>query len=136
LTVRLSAVVMAVALPACAASVSDHDNRIFSAHAAVKLSAVDLPTAYEADASTADDRYRGRALEVSGIVRGLGVDSRTLTFAGGETGPSISVSLHEDVAAAILASSTDGQRLTLKCFCEELDQHVRLKSCVTPDAPQ
>ena len=40
--------------------------------------------------------------------------------------------LHEDVAVELLKTMADGQRITIKCFCEGLDQRVRLKSCVAP----
>ncbi len=118
---------------ACTPAVSDHDNRIFSLPASVKLSAVDLSSAYATDAGAADGRYRGRVVEISGVVRGLRPDTSALTMAGAETGPSVEASVHEDLAAQVLKTVADGQRITLKCFCEGLDQHVRLKSCVTPD---
>lgn len=118
---------------ACSPSVSDHDNRIFVTPAFVKLSAVDLSSAYQSDAGGADSRYRGRVLEVSGTVRGLAAGTPVFLLAGSEGGPSVEVSLHDDVSAQVLKTVADGQRITMKCFCEGLDQHVRLKSCVMPD---
>ncbi|MSO48995.1 MAG: hypothetical protein EXQ49_03680 [Acidobacteria bacterium] len=118
---------------ACGPSVSDHDNRIFSLPASVKLSAVDLSSAYAADAGAADGRYRGRVIEISGVIRGLRPDATAVNMAGAEVGPVVEASIHDDVAAQVLKGVADGQRLTLKCFCEGLDQHVRLKSCVAPD---
>ena len=118
---------------ACAPSVSDHDNRIFAAPAAVKLSARDLSAAYTADRAGADDRYRGRVIEISGVVRNLRPGATVLTLVAGEEGQAVEVSLHADAAAAVLATATGGQRVTLKCFCEGFDQRVRLKSCVAPD---
>jgi hypothetical protein len=52
---------------------------------------------------------------------------------GAEKGPLIEASLHEDVAAELQKTMADGQRVMLKCFCEGLNQTVRLKSCVAPD---
>lgn len=118
---------------ACAPSVSDHDNRIFAAPASVKLSASDLSAAYAADRAGADDRYRGRVIEISGGVRNLEPGTSVLTLAAGEEGQTVEASLHADAAAALLTTVTDGQRVTLKCFCEGFAQRVRLKSCVAPD---
>lgn len=113
---------------ACGPAVSDHDNRIFAIPASIKLSAADLSAAYLADAGAADGRYRGRVLEVSGVIAKVNPGGGSVTMAGG-----IEASLHEDVAAGMLKTLADGQRVTLKCFCEGLNQQVRLKSCVAPD---
>ena len=124
---------LVVVSTACAPSVSDHDNRIFAAPAAVKLSARDLAAAYAADRAGADDRYRGRVIEISGVVRNLQPGATVLTLAAGDEGQMVEASLHADAAAAVLVTLTDGQRATLKCFCEGFDRRVRLKSCVAPD---
>jgi hypothetical protein len=121
----------------CGPAVSDHDNRIFAVGASVKLSAADLSMAYASDARAADGRYRGRVLEVSGVVSAVRAAATPvpamIALAGSEAGPKVEASLHEDAAAGILKTVAEGQRLTIKCFCEGLDQHVRLKSCVPPD---
>lgn len=117
-------------LVACGPAVSDHDNRIFAATASVKLSAADLSMAYASDAGAADGRYRGRVMEVSGVVSNVQPAPAAVLLAGGDKGPLVEASLHEDVAAELLKTVADGQRITIKCFCEGLDQRVRLKSCV------
>lgn len=126
-------VALLAASTACAPSVSDHDNRIFAVPAAVKLSARDLSAAYTADRAGADDRYRGRVIEISGVVRNFQLGATVLTLAAGDEGQIVEASLHADAAAAVLATITDGERATLKCFCEGFDRRVRLKSCVAPD---
>ena len=132
---RLIVLFAAVCHFACGPAVSDHDNRIFAIPASVKLSAVDLSTAYASDAGAANDRYRGRVLEVSGVIDKTHTGGPSLRLAGSEKGPVVEASLHEDVAAEFLKTVAGGQRITIKCFCEGLDQLVRLKSCVTADAP-
>jgi len=117
---------------ACGPAVSDHDNRIFATPASLKLSAVDLSGAYLSDAGAADGRYRGRVLEVSGVIDKVGAGV-SLTLKGAEKGPIVEASLHEDVAAEMKKTMADGQRVMIKCFCEGLSQAVRLKSCVAPD---
>lgn len=128
--------VLAVAgVAACSASVSDHDNRIFAADVSVKLSAANLSSAYGADASAADRQYRGRVLEVTGVVGAVRPVDRAIAMAGAESGPGVQVMFHEDVAAEMIESATQGERMTFKCFCEGLDEgQVRLKSCVAPGA--
>ena len=128
-----AAVLMAASHLACGPAVSDHDNRIFATPASIKLSAMDLSAAYLSDAGAADGRYRGRVLEVSGVIDKVHPGGASLMLVGGDKGPLVEASLHEDVAAEMLKTVADGQRVTIKCFCEGLDQHVRLKSCVTPD---
>ena len=118
---------------ACGPAVSDHDNRIFATPASIKLSAVDLSAAYFADAGSADGRYRGRVLEVSGVIEKRQTERGSLTLKGVEKGPLVEASLHEDVAAELRKTMADGQRVMIKCFCEGLNQSVRLKSCVAPD---
>ena len=121
---------------ACGPAVSDHDNRIFAMPASVKLSAADLSTAYASDSGAADGRYRGRVLEVSGVIKEVHPGGALLILAGAEKGPLVEASLHEDVAAEMLKTLENGQRVTIKCFCEGLNQHVRLKSCAAPDPPR
>ena len=118
---------------ACGPAVSDHDNRIFAMPASIKLSAADLSTAYGTDAPAADGRYRGRVLEISGVVDKLVPGDGAVMLTGGEKSPLVEASLHEDVAAEMLKTVAEHQRITFKCFCEGLNQHVRLKSCVAPD---
>ena len=124
---------IAIALVACGPAVSDHDNRIFATPASLKLSASDLSGAYLSDAGAADGRYRGRVLEVSGVIDKANAGTGSLTMKGVENGPVVEASLHEDVAAEMKKTMADGQRVMLKCFCEGLSQAVRLKSCVAPD---
>jgi hypothetical protein len=130
------AITTALAIAACGPAVSDHDNRIFAMPASIKLSAVDLSSAYLADAGAADGRYRGRVLEVSGVLGEVKPGSASLMLAGAEKGPAVEASLHEDVAGEMLKTAAKDQRIIIKCFCEGLDERVRLKSCVTADPPR
>ena len=132
LVVRLVIAIATACGLACGPAVSDHDNRIFATPASVKLSAADLSTAYASDAGAADGRYRGRVLEISGVIDKVNPGGAVM-LAGGEKGPVVSASLHEDVAAEMIKTLAERQRVTIKCFCEGLDQQVRLKSCVAPD---
>jgi len=102
-TFRLLAWLMLAMVGACAPSVSDHDNRIFAMPASVKL-------------------VRSVQPAVTGVT--LGAGNAELT---------VEASLHGETAAEVLKTVADGQRVTLKCFCEGFDQRVRLKSCVAPD---
>lgn len=128
-----AAVLWLAAAVACGPAVSDHDNRIFATPASLKLSAVDLSSAYQSDAGTANGRYRGRVLEVSGVIKEVHPGG-LVRLTGTENGPLVDASLHEDVAVELLKTFANGQRVTIKCFCEGLDQTVTLKSCVAADS--
>ncbi len=130
---RLAILIAAVSVVACGPAVSDHDNRIFATPASIKLSAVDLSSTYGSDPGSADSRYRGRVLEVSGVINKVESASSKLILTGAENGAAVEASLHEDVAAEMLKTVAEAQRITIKCFCEGLSQHVRLKSCVAAD---
>jgi hypothetical protein len=118
---------------ACGPAVSDHDNRIFATPASIKLSAADLSAAYLAGIGAADSKYRGHVLEVSGVVEKSPPGGGKVMLRGAERGPFVEASLHEDIAGELLKTMPEGQRVMLKCFCEGLNQTVRLKSCVAPD---
>ena len=60
-------------------------------------------------------------------------DGKRILLTGAEKGQVVEASLHEDVAAEMLKTVAEAQRVTIKCFCEGLNQHVRLKSCVAAD---
>ncbi|GMV21084.1 MAG: hypothetical protein AMXMBFR57_10330 [Acidimicrobiia bacterium] len=120
---------------ACAQTLPEHDNRIFTAAPVAKLSAADLVKAFTADPDAARRRFVGEAIEVSGVVRVLPenvAQSRQFQLHAGDTDPQVQISLHEDRAEAIAKTLNPGQRLTLRCFCEGLSTHVQLKSCVVP----
>jgi hypothetical protein len=72
-------------------------------------------------------------VEVSGVIDKVHSGGVEVTLRGADKGPEVEASLHEDVATEMLKKMADGQRVTLKCFCEGLNQQVRLKSCVAPD---
>ena len=128
-------VLAAIAAAACAQTLPEHDNRIFTAVPVAKLSAADLVRAFEADAAAADDRFVGNAIEVSGVVRDLadtpGVGTSFLLVAG-DGNRHVRASLHEDRAVELFKTLANGQRTTLRCFCEGMTDHVQLKSCVVP----
>jgi len=100
--------------------------------ASSKLSATELAAGYAADRATTDDLYRGKVLEVSGTIASVDQASNTIVMAGSDQ--AVWASLHEDVAADVLKAAAQGQRITLKCFCEGLETQVHLKSCVPPDS--
>lgn len=122
-------------LAGCAQTLPDHDNRIFTAVPVAKLSAADLVQAFVDDEAAARARFAGRAVEVSGVVRDLpsGPDASAAFLLTAGDGPRHArIVLHEDLAADILPTLAAGARITLRCFCEGLTDHVQLKSCVVP----
>jgi hypothetical protein len=128
-------VVLLLTLSACVDRLPDQDLRIFSTTPIAKLSADILWKEYQADRSKADAVYRGRAVVVTGGVTQVGSDAPTdrfILFGQPEQPFGVRANLLDDQAKQILESAAVGQRLTLKCFCEGLSEHVVLKSCVQP----
>jgi hypothetical protein len=127
---------VSVALAACAQTLPEHDNRIFTAVPIAKLSSIDLAQAFVTDSAAATNRFVGKAIEVSGLVRDLtpteGDPGTTFLLAAGDGPKHVRVSLHEDRAAEIAKGLTNGQRATFRCFCEGVTDHIQLKSCVVP----
>jgi len=127
--------VAAIGAAACAQTLPEHDNRIFTTAPVAKLSAANLVQAFEEDNAAAGERFIGKAIEVSGVVRDLadapGVSASFLLLAGDGT-RHVRASLHEDRAVELFKTLANGQRTTLRCFCEGMTDHVQLKSCVVP----
>jgi hypothetical protein len=115
----------------CAETLPDQDRRIYAATPASKLSADILWTDYAADAEAADRQYWGKVLEVSGNITAISTEPphAFLLFGYGEE-PGIRAVLLDDESEAIVATVKAGDRITLRCYCEGLDEFVRLKSCI------
>lgn len=118
----------------CARTLPEQDRRITTAIAAVKLSAEDLWKDFQSDQAGASRRYHGKAVEVSGNVTSFTRDRSTNAHVlfSQQKPLGVQADLLDDQAAEILSSLKEGQRLTLKCFCDKLDGNVLLKSCVKP----
>jgi len=120
---------------ACAETLPEHDNRIFTAVPVAKLSAADLVRAFADNESAARDRFVGRAVEVSGLLRDLPAEANgagAFLLSAGDGPRHVRAVLHEDRAPQIRPTLVNGERVTLRCFCEGITDHVQLKSCVVP----
>ncbi|HUF46969.1 MAG TPA: hypothetical protein VMM93_04075 [Vicinamibacterales bacterium] len=128
------AALLACLIAACVSRLPDQDRRIHDEVAIAKMSAADLWRDFDEDPAGARARYWGQAIEVSGTpteVGGGAPGGFYLLFV--ETGAfGVRANLLDDDAATIVESAGDGTRLTLKCYCDGLDGHVVLRSCVTP----
>ena len=120
----------------CANHLPDQDLRILTAQPAAKLSASDLWKDFQADAAAAKSRYFGKAVDISdaptAIEPNAPAGSRMVFLQAGERG--VVARLLDERATATVAEAKAGARLTLRCFCEGLDNNkdVLLKSCVRP----
>lgn len=120
----------------CADRLPDQDLRILSATPSAKLSAADLWKDFQGDPAAARRKYFGRAIDVS--------DKPTEIAKDAPAAPSVFFRQTEErgVVARLLDERADetlkdaavGTRLTLRCFCEGLDEQkdVLLKSCIRP----
>jgi len=133
---HLLALAALLAVASCANHLPDQDLRILSAQPAAKLSASDLWKDFQADAAAAKSRYFGKAVDISdsptAIEPNAPSGARMIFLQAGERG--VVGRLLDERATATMAEAKAGVRLTLRCFCEGVDekQDVLLKSCIRP----
>ena len=128
---------LALCLVACAEHVPDQDLRILSAPPAAKLSADDLWKDFQRDPSAARRQYFGKAIDVSSRITSIEPDPKKVPhifFGQPGGGAGVRARLLDDRAVDTLKDTKPGDRITLRCFCEGLDekQDVVLKSCIKP----
>jgi len=118
----------------CVDRLPDQDLRILGATAIAKVPVEDLAADYRADKTAADRRYWGKPIEVSGEVTTTreGPTGPVLVFADKSGAEIVQATLLEERGAAVLAAVGESRRVRLKCYCDGLSTHVRLKSCVLP----
>jgi hypothetical protein len=118
----------------CVDRLPDQDLRILAATPAARLSADILWKDYTTDAAKANREYFGEAIVVTGNVTAFGTNAPTERFVlfGQTNDYGVRANLLEEQAAAILERAQKEPKMTLKCFCEGLNGHVILKSCVLP----
>lgn len=133
---RWSALFVAVLVVSCADHLPDQDLRILGAAPAAKLSADDLWKDFQADPAAARRRYFGKAVDISGRIGSIEADPARMPHIfftqPGDHG--VRARLLDEHAAHITKDLKAGERITLRCFCEGLDekQDVLLKSCIRP----
>ena len=136
---HLLALAALLAVASCANHLPNQDLRILTAQPAAKLAASDLWKDFQADAAAAKSRYFGQAVDISDAPTAIEANapnapagSRMIFLQGGERG--VIARLLDERATATVADAKAGARLTLRCFCEGLDENkdVLLKSCIRP----
>ncbi len=141
LRVLRAEVVLICLFTACADTLPTEDRRITLSPPIAKLSAADLWQDYLKDAASANRRYWGESIEVTGKVTaidpsaGAGASATPSVVTFGQTEAfGVRAILLGDQAADILKIAKVGDRLTLRCFVEGkiLDGHVALRSCIRP----
>jgi hypothetical protein len=119
-------------LAGCAKTLPDQDRRITAAAPAAKISADILGQEYQANQADANRKYWGKAILVSGAVTSVETSPAHRILFEPYKALGVEANLLDDQATEILAATTVGQRVTLKCFCAGLSARVILKSCVRP----
>ncbi|HET9371940.1 MAG TPA: hypothetical protein VFO19_16890 [Vicinamibacterales bacterium] len=132
----LPAILLAAgAAGACVDRLPDEDLRITTAVPAEKLPAELLWKDFQTDAAAATSRYFGKAVEITGVVTQATTDGANEAYvlfvpAGSQFG--VRANLLRDRAQDVLDAGRAGEKITLRCFCQGLDGHVVLKSCIKP----
>lgn len=118
----------------CIDRLPEQDLRIRNEIPIAKLSPEALWDDFQKDPAGARARYWGKAIDISGKpTRADGQDSTgayLLFVQAGELG--VRANLLDEDAPAILQRVSAGERITIRCYCEGLDGHVLLKSCMQP----
>jgi hypothetical protein len=131
--IAVFAVCSTVIAAGCADELPDQDLRILSAAPAAKISTDILWTEYQgANQASADERYWGKAIEVTGKVTSVEPTPPRIIFLPQYSANGIEARLLDERAADTLAAAKVGERLTLRCFCAGLETNVILKSCIKP----
>jgi hypothetical protein len=130
---RAAALAALAAAAACADTLPDQDLRIYQTAPSAKLSADILWEEYQAEPQAADNRYWGRVVEITGEITSVSPEgSPPALLFGQDDALGVQARLLDDEAGAILHAVGPGDRVTLRCFCEGLTEHVVLKSCIRP----
>jgi hypothetical protein len=121
-------------LPSCVNHLPDQDLRILAAAPTARLSADILWKDYAADPKKANGQYFGQAIVVTGTATSYGSNAPTDRFVlfGQTKDFGVRANLLDEQAGEILERVAKEPRISLKCFCEGLNGHVILKSCVAP----
>jgi hypothetical protein len=136
MAIRVAWIPIVLVTVACADHLPEQDLRILSARPAAKLSASDLWKDFQTDATAARRRYFGQAIDVSDAPTAVEPQApggaRIVFGQSGERG--VIARLLDERAAETAKDAKAGARMTLRCFCEGLDEQkdVLLKSCIRP----
>ena len=126
---------LAILAAGCVDRLPDNDMRILSATPMAKISSDLLWKDYSADAKSADRRYWGKAIEMSGRVSTVMPETpaRMMFLPDRDAKNGIEARLLDERAKETLTGANAGERITLRCFSEGLQQgNVILKSCIKP----
>jgi hypothetical protein len=127
---------LALLVPACVKHLPDQDLRILTATPAAKLSSDDLWKDFQKDPAEARRQYFGKAVDVSGRVVSIEPDAARapIVLFSQPDQHGVRARLLDDRAAETVKAAIVGARVTLRCFCEGLNeqQDVVLKSCIRP----
>jgi hypothetical protein len=122
-----------VGLAACVQTLPDQDRRVYATAPVAKVSADILWQDYLEDPVDADLRYWGKVIEVTGEITGVSLEgARAFLLFRQTESLGVQAWLLDDEAAEIMGAVGNGDRVTLKCFCEGRLEHVVLKSCIRP----
>ena len=125
-------VVLALLAVSCADKLPEQDRRITQASPAEKLSVDVLWKDYQTDQKSADRRYWGKALDVSGKVTSVETTAPQRVMFELQAPHGVEARLLDDQAEGILKAAVVGDRMTLRCYCAGLSGNLILTSCIKP----
>jgi len=122
---------------ACVTQLPEQDMRILEVkNVSAKLTAADLWKDFQQNAASAKSTYFGKAIDLSDKPTAIESDATKgqQVYFGQTTEHGVRARLLDTRAPEILKEAKVGARITLRCYCEGLDdkQDVILKSCIKP----
>ena len=96
----------------------------------LKVSAVKLYNDYNANEIAADEKYKGKIIEVTGIIRDIGndiMDNAYITLVGDQYFGDIQCYFSEK---SVVVSLSKGKRITVMGSCSGLMMNVHLNDCI------
>ena len=96
----------------------------------VTISASKLYKEYNENEIAADEKYKGKIIEVTGVIRDIGndiMDNAYITLVGNEYFGDIQCYFNEK---SVLASLSKGKRITVMGSCSGLMMNVHLNDCI------
>ena len=95
-----------------------------------KISAIRLYKEYDANEIAADQKYKGKIIEVTGVIRDIGNDimnNAYITLAGDEYFGDIQCYFNEK---SVVAKLSKGKRITIIGSCSGLLMNVQMDNCI------
>ena len=119
------------ATPRTAAKATTPKPEAAAAQPAISVDAADLVSTYQSNKLAADNRYRGKRVEVSGVIEGIGTEKVAAPYVmlkSGDANQKVQCTF-PITATSTLADLRNGQAVRIEGTCTGLANHVEVTDC-------